>query len=304
MIADKKAAYIALNFVRGVGPKMFEALLSRFIQPEAVVAASIDELCALPRLTPAIAEAIHGIDIDAVVAELTALEQIGIAVHTFDEETYPPNLQLIPNPPPILFQAGEFIGDDTKSIAIVGTRKPSANGVKLARQLAIGLAERGFTIVSGLALGIDISAHQGALEAGGRTLAVLGSGIQVIHPYRNQGLAEQIRHSGAIFSEAKPKAPPTTGALMSRDRIVSGLALATIVVEVSDQSGSMDTANQARKQGRKLFAIDNECTGNQRLVAQGAASITDLTGASLDWIAEVTMEEGRNGLESQQMMPF
>ena len=294
MINDKKAAYVALNFVQGIGPKLFEALLSRFVESDSAIAASIDELCAIPRLTPAIAEAIHAIDLDAVVAELTALAQVGITVHTLDEETYPSHLKEIPNPPPILFQAGEFLNDDAKSIAIVGTRKPSTKGTRVGRQLAMGLAKRGLTIVSGLALGIDTAAHQGALEAGGRTLAVLGSGIQVIHPRQNQVLAEQIRRSGAIFSELKPNVPPRTGTLMSRDRLVSGLALGTIVVEASDRSGSMNTAHQTRKQGRKLFAVDNASKGNWQLIAEGAASIPDMTDSTLDWIAEETMGPGIN----------
>ena len=197
---------------------MFENLLNRFSHPEAVIVESIEELCTIPRLTQKIAESIHAINIDAVAAELAALEEVGITVHTVDEQTYPPNLKSIPNPPSILFQSGKFLTDDTISIAIVGTRKPSATGVKLARELALGLAKRGFTIVSGMALGIDTAAHQGALEAGGRTLAVLGSGIQVIYPRRNQGLAEQIRHSGAVFSELKPNAPPASGTLMSNGR--------------------------------------------------------------------------------------
>ena len=303
MINDKKAAYIALNFVRGVGPKLFETLLSRFTHTEAVIAAPIDELCTIPRITPTIAEAIHTVDLDAVVAELTALEQVGITVHTLDEETYPPNLKEIPNSPPILFQLGEYLNEDAKSIAIVGTRRPSAKGTRIAQQLAIGLAKRGLTIVSGLALGIDTAAHQGALEAGGRTLAVLGSGIQVIHPRQNQSLAEQIRLSGAIFSELKPNAPARTGTLMRRDRIVSGLALGTIVVEASDRSGSMDTAHQTRKQGRKLFAVDNESTGNQRLIVEGAASISDTAESMLDWIAERVMEPGA-AISSRQMTLF
>lgn len=302
MINDRKAACVALNFVQGIGPKMFENLLNRFSHPEAVIAETIEELCTIPRLTQKIAESIHAINIDAVAAELAALEEVGITVHTVDEQTYPPNLKSIPNPPPILFQSGKFLADDTISIAIVGTRKPSATGVKLARELALGLAKRGFTIVSGMALGIDTATHRGALEAGGRTLAVLGSGIQVIYPRQNQGLAEQIRHSGAVFSELKPNAPPASGTLMSRDRIVSGLSLAVIVVEANERSGSMDTAKQAQKQGRQLFAVDNPSTGNQRLIAQGITSIAEVTESSLNWIAEKTIEGGHASKPSQMTL--
>lgn len=273
---------------------MFEALLGRFGLPEAVFDGSVDELCAIPRLTSIIADAVRETDLDAINAELTALEQEGITVHTFDEITYPSNLKSIPTPPPILFELGEFSNADAKAIAIIGTRKPSINGVNTARKLASGFAQRGFTIVSGLALGIDTTAHRSALEARGRTIAVLGSGIKIIHPRQNQNLAEQIRHSGAIFSELKPNAPPKAGTLMSRDRIISGLTLAVIVVEASDRSGSMNTAKQARKQGRRLFTVDNEFTGNQQLIAEGACSIAEITEASLDRIGEI-IEKNGNG---------
>ena len=286
MVDNRKAAYVALNFVNGVGPKMLETILCRFAGPEAAIGASVEDLCAIPRLTSPIAAAIARIDVDAVAAALIVLEQVGVQVHTLDDAAYPPNLRQIPNPPSVLFQRGSYGCDDAKAIAIVGTRRPSETGAKTARRLASGLAERGFTVVSGLASGIDTSAHQGAIAAGGRTFAVLGSGIHTIHPRQNESLAEQIWYAGAIFSEFRPNAGQTTGMLMSRNRIVTGLALGTIVVEAGARSGSIDAAKQTLKQNRPLFVVENAGAGNQRLIADGATPISELAESVLDGVAD------------------
>lgn len=284
---NRKTATVGLTFVKGVGPKMFDKLMDRFGSPEEILIADVDELCKVSRLTPKIAEAIHTVDIEAIEMEMSALEDFGITVITRYEEAYPKNLKAISDLPPVLFQSGGFLDEDNQAVAIVGTRKPSQQGQKIATELAYGLAERGFTVVSGLAFGIDTAGHQGALEARGRTIAVLGSGIKIIHPYQNRGLAEQIRQSGAIFSEVKPNTRPSRGPLMSRDRIISGLSLGTIVVESAVKSGSMDTARRTKKQGRKLFAVDNDSTGNRKMISEGAYSIADTTKKSIDQIAEI-----------------
>ena len=303
---NRNTAIVGLTFVKGIGPKMFEKLMARFGYPEEVLTASEDDLCKISHLTPKIAEAIHAIDIEAIEMELMALEEFGITVVTRYDEVYPKNLKAISDPPLVLFQAGDFRDEDSRAVAIVGTRKPSERGQKTATKLSYGLAERGFTIVSGLALGIDTAAHQGALEAGfvlhakaelrakrrGRTIAVLGSGIKIIHPRQNRGLAEQIRQSGAIFSELHPNTRPSRGALMSRDRIISGLSLGTIIVESDVNSGSMDTAKRTKKQGRKLFAVANESKGNRKLINEGAYPIEDITQKSLDQIAESLVMTG------------
>lgn len=288
---NRNTAVVGLTFVNGVGPKMFEKLVDRFGKPEEILTVSVDELCKIPRLTPKIAEAIHVIDLEAVRMELMALEEFGITVITRYDKIYPENLKTIPDSPLVLFQAGDFRDEDNRAVAVVGTRKPSQRGQKSATELAYGLAKRGFTIVSGLAFGIDTAAHQGALEAGGRTIAVLGSGIKIIHPYQNRGLAEQIRQSGVIFSELHPNTRPSRGTLMSRDRIISGLALGTIVVESDENSGSMDTAKRTKKQGRELFAVANESRGNRKLINEGAYSIADVTQKSLNQIIE-TLDMG------------
>ncbi|MBC8231314.1 DNA-protecting protein DprA, partial [bacterium] len=263
-------ATIGLTFVNGVGPKIFEKLMGRFDSPEEILNASVDELCEIPRLTSKIAESIHAIDLEAVEVELMALEEFGVTGITRYDKSYPQNLKTISDAPPVLFQTGDFRDEDSRAVAVVGTRQPSQRGRKIATELAYGLAKLGFTIASGLALGIDTAAHQGALQAGGRTIAVLGSGIKIIHPSQNRGLADEIRQSGGIFSELHPNTRPSSGTLMSRDRIISGLALGTIIVESTENSGSMDTAKRTIIQGRKLFAVANESKGNQKLIDEGA----------------------------------
>ena len=287
MPGNQVTAIVSLSFVNGVGPKMFETLMDKFDSPEEILNAPVDELCKIPRITSRIAEAIHAIDLEAIEMELMALEEFGITVITCYDKSYPQNLKNISDAPPMLFQTGDFRDEDSHAVAIVGTRKPSMRGRKIATELAYGLVERGFTIVSGLALGIDTAAHQGALEVGGRTIAVLGSGIKIIHPSQNRGLAEEIRHSGAIFSELHPNARPAGGTLMRRDRIISGLALGTIIVESTEDSGSIDTAKRTRAQERKLFAVANKSTGNQKLINEGAYPIADVTQASLNQISEI-----------------
>lgn len=298
------ATTVGLSFVNGIGPKMLEKLMDRFDNPEDILDASVDELCQIPRLTSKIAEAIHAIDLEAIEVELMALEEFGITVITRYDKSYPKNLKTISDAPPVLFQMGDFRDEDNRAAAIVGTRNPSQGGRKIAKELAYGLAERGFTIVSGLALGIDTAAHQGAIEADGRTIAVLGSGIKIIHPNQNRDLAEQISQSGAIFSELRPNARPAGGTLMSRDRIISGLALGTIIVESNENSGSIDTAKRTRVQGRKLFAVANESKGNQKLIDEGAYPIADVTPASLNQVSEILTTGGIKPSDDSQMVLF
>jgi len=303
-IDKNTVATVGLTFVNGVGPKMFEKLMGRFDSPEEILNASVDELCEIPRLTSKIAESIHAIDLEAVEVELMALEEFGITVITRYDKLYPPNLKTISDAPPVLFRTGDFREEDNRAVAIVGTRRPSQRGRRFTKELAYGLVELGFTIVSGLALGIDTAAHQGALEANGRTIAVLGSGIKIIHPSQNRGLADEIRQSGAIFSELHPNTRPSSGTLMSRDRIISGLALGTIIVESTENSGSMDTAKRTIMQGRKLFAVANESKGNQKLIDEGAHPITDVTQASLNQIAEILTTTDIKTSDDSQMSLF
>ncbi|HAL61007.1 MAG TPA: DNA-protecting protein DprA [Chloroflexi bacterium] len=276
----EKVYWVALSIVAGMGPKTFRRAIERFGRPAAVFEASVDELTKIPRITMEMAEDILATPLGEVEEELLSLDEEGINVLTMNDQAYPANLKPLPDAPPVLFLLGQLLGGDSTSVAIVGSRRATLQSLALAKELAAGLARKGLTVVSGLAEGIDTAAHQGALQGGGRTIAVLGSGVRVIHPRENEGLAKDIMEQGALLSELHPNAPPLGQNLMARDRIVSGLSRAVIVVEAEEQSGSLHTASEAKKQGRLVFVIDNPSPGNKRLLREGAIK---LSGAQIDF---------------------
>lgn len=297
-MSDKKY-HVALATTPGIGPRTFAALVERFGSPRAVFHASEEELLQTPRVTREIVALLRACDFDAVENELYALSEEGIAVLTRDDITYPANLALIPDAPPVLFVRGALRAEDARAVAIVGTREVSERGKTIAMQLARGFAERGYTVVSGLARGIDTAAHIGALDGAGRTLAVLGSGIRVIHPRENGALADAIANGrGALLSEFHPNTPPQGRNLMTRDRIISGLARGIIVVEAARQSGSMDTAKRAQRQNRLVFAVrdggdgvEELLRGNARAIAPDAIEWDALIGALDAWRVDTPHNE-------------
>lgn len=298
-MSDKKY-YVALATTPGIGPRTFAALVERFGSPRAVFRASEEELLETPRVTGEVAALLRACDFDVIENELYALSEEGIAVLTLDDDAYPANLALIPDAPPVLFVRGALCADDARAVALVGTREASERGKTIAAQLARGFAERGYTVVSGLARGIDTAAHQGALDGDGRTLAVLGSGIRVIHPRENVALADAIANGrGALLSEFHPNTLPQGRNLMVRNRVISGLARGVIVVEAARASGSMDTAKRARKQGRLVFAVRDGGEGTDELLRGGGRAIDvdavewdALVGALEAWRAEAARDEG------------
>jgi len=282
-MTDKKY-HVALATTTGIGPRTFAALVERFGSPREVFRASEEELLEVPRVMAEIAAQLRACDFDAIENELYALNEEGIAVLTRDDDAYPTNLALIPDAPPVLFVRGALRVDDARAVAIVGTREASERGKMIAAQLARGFAERGYTVVSGLARGIDTAAHVGAIENDGRTLAVLGSGIRVIHPRENSALADAIASGrGAVLSEFHPNTPPQGRNLMVRDRVISGLARGVIVVEAARASGSMDTAKRAKKQGRIVFAVRGGGDGVEELL-RGSARALDADAVEWDAI--------------------
>jgi DNA processing protein len=205
------------------------------------------------------------------------LESRGIGVAARCDPWYPALVREIGGAPPLLFLRGSLVEGDSRAVAIVGSRRPSLAGLRLASQLAGDLAARGFTIVSGLARGIDSAAHLGALDAGGRTIAVLGSGIDVVYPPENAGLADRIVASGAgaVVSEFPPGSRPLKHNFPRRNRLVSGLALGTVVVEAGEKSGALITAGFALDQNRTVFAVpaspgQARTRGSNRLLKEGA----------------------------------
>lgn len=283
-MSDKKY-HVALATTNGIGPKTFAALVARFGSPREVLRASEQELLEVPRVTAEMAAELRACDFDAIENELYALSEEGIAVLTLEDAAYPANLALIPDAPPVLFVRGAVRADDARAVAIVGTREASERGKQIAAQLARGFAERGYRIVSGLARGIDTAAHIGAVETEGRTLAVLGSGIRVIHPRENAALAASIANGrGAVLSEFHPNTPPQGRNLMIRDRVISGLARGVIVVEAARESGSMDTARRARKQSRLIYAVRGGGEGAEELLRGGARA---LDADAVEWNAMI-----------------
>lgn len=290
-----KIYWVALALMAGIGPRTFRNLVDAFGEPRAVFNASEQELVAVPRVTNEIATQIRATDFTRIEKELYTLSREGIAVLTLDEDTYPELLKRISDAPPVLFVRGALKPEDARAVAIIGSREVSERGQQIARELARGLSERSFTIVSGLARGIDTAAHRGALEAEGRTLAVLGSGIRQIHPCENIPLADAIVNGhGALLSEFHPNAPPTGPNLMMRDRVTSGLARGVIVVEAAKGSGSLDTAKRAWKQKRHVFAVRAGGAGSDELIASGAIAL-DARNVDFDSLARELLRELREG---------
>jgi DNA processing protein len=247
---------VRLACVPGIGARARKILLTRFGSADAVFAAATAELAALagvgPRLAKAIRDAADTTEADAV---LGLCRDRGVAMLTEGAANYPPLLGRIDDPPGLLFVRGSIEPCDSLAIAIVGSRHATAYGRRVAWQLANGLARAGYTIVSGLARGIDAAAHRGALDAGGRTLAVLGNGVLNVYPPEHADLAVEVIARGALLGEAPPLAPPLPGCFPRRNRIVSGLALGVVVVEAAERSGALITARLAGEQGREVFAV-------------------------------------------------
>lgn len=249
-------AALRLALVPGVGPRTRRALLEQFGDPRAVLAASRAELCEVPgvggKLSERIVAARWALDIDGLREECA---RHGIRIMLEGEADYPRLLAEIPDPPGVIFLSGRLVAADSLSVAIVGTRHATTYGRRQAERLASGLARAGYTVVSGLARGIDAAAHEGALRTDGRTLAVLAGGLLNLYPPEHADLAGRIREQGCLLSESPPLQPPQSGAFPQRNRLISGLCLGVIVVEAAQRSGALITARHASEQGRDVFAV-------------------------------------------------
>ena len=267
---------LRLTMVEGVGPRIRRVLLDRFGSAAAVFCAAPSELKELPgvgtKLVRKITFARDEIDCEA---ELSLCRERGITVLGERDEAYPQILREIPDPPGILFMRGDFQPNDALAIAIVGTRHATQYGLRQAERLGGALARAGLTVVSGLARGIDAAGHRGSLAAGGRAIAVLGSGLLNVYPPEHKGLAEEVVARGALISEAVPRAAPHAGCFPQRNRIISGLTLGSVIVEAGERSGALITARLAMEQGREVFAVpgrvdDRTSRGCHRLIRDGA----------------------------------
>jgi len=276
MVSRPDAYWLALLRVRGVGPRISHLLLEHFHSAEQIFAASEVALLAagIPRPTT------HNIkqfsDFAPLEKELCELPRIGARLVRWTDTEYPANLRQIVDPPPYFLLRGTIPANDPKLIAVVGARAASDAGRRMARRLGLELAGKGFTVVSGLARGIDCEAHQGALDCGGKTVAVMGCGIDIIYPPENKKMAEaMIENGGGLISELPLGTPPIPENFPSRNRLISGLCLGVVVVEAAERSGSLITARMALEQNRQVFAVPGspltgKTRGSNRLLKEGA----------------------------------
>jgi len=267
---------LTLFSVPGVGPNRFRALIGRFGSPEEVLRAPMSQLMSVEGIDRKIAENIKlKRDNKFVENQLALLSKTRTRVITFWDEEYPANLRKIYDPPALLFLRGKLVEADNYSVAIVGTRSPSNYGRLVTERISGELAKRGITVVSGMARGIDTVAHWGTLKMGGRTVAVLGSGVDIIYPSENRKLAQEIESKGCLISEFPMGTQPDAGNFPRRNRIISGMTLGTLVVEAGDKSGALITAEMALEQNREVFAIPGNINsakskGTNRLIQEGA----------------------------------
>jgi len=288
MPAEDITDWIALNMIPGVGGATFRRLVKFFGSPGVALKASIKDLSQIKGLTPAICQSIAEYrDSISIQRELDMIQRRGCKVITIRDESYPANLKAIYDPPPVLYVRGELLSTDSLSVSMVGTRTASPYGKMVAEKLSAQLAARGITVVSGMAYGIDTEAHKGALSGGGRTIAVMGNGLDIVYPSRNAGLLEQIINSGAAISEFPMGMKPLKNNFPRRNRIISGLSLGTLVVEASKQSGALITADYALDQGREVFAVPGQIFsemsgGTHDRIKQGAAKLVESVEDILD----------------------
>jgi DNA processing protein len=270
------AYWLGLRRIHGVGPRIARLLLERFGSADRIFAASEADLTetGIPRPTARNIREFQ--DFAPIERELCELPRVGARLIKWNEPEYPANLRHIADPPPYFFQRGSLTLTDAKYVAVVGARAASDAGRRMAQRMGMELAAKGFTVVSGLARGIDSEAHQGALDGNGRTVAVLGCGVDIVYPPENRKLAEAMLESGsALISELPLGTPPLAENFPPRNRLISGLCLGVIVVEAAEKSGSLITARLALEQDRQVFAVPGspltgKTRGSNRLIREGA----------------------------------
>jgi DNA processing protein len=273
---DEKRTIVALNTVPGLRAVLFHRALSTFGTAAGILEAGRKGLFRLPGAGPGVRKSLAGLRAEeAFAGEMAMARQKGVDIVTLFDAAYPASLLEVPDPPPVLYVRGTLLPADSAAVAIVGSRAATAYGKVTAGRLAGDLASCGLTVVSGLARGVDSCAHRGALEAGGRTIAVLGSGLDRPYPPENRSLIEEIASSGAVVSEFPFATIPDKRNFPERNRTISGLARGVVVVEAAARSGALITAGCALDQGREVFAVPGNVTsplsaGPNALLRDGA----------------------------------
>ncbi len=268
--------WLALARVKGLGCASFKRLADHFSDPRKAFSASEKELSKVPGVDRQTIEGLLTFSKwEEVDNEMQRVLKLGARIVPFDAPGYPARLRSIVDPPPFLYLRGNSLAEEEKAVAVVGSRSASEYGKKITRTLCQGLASLGLTVVSGMARGIDGEAHVAALQAGGKTVAVLGCGVDVIYPPEHRDLYGRICQTGTVVSELPMGAPPFSYNFPARNRLISGLSLGVVVVEATERSGSLITARLALEQGREVFAVPGEAgasrsRGTHRLIRQGA----------------------------------
>lgn len=288
---EEKKYWIGFNLIKGIGAVRMQNLVAYFGDLESAWTADAPALMEAglgAKLVEKVLGARKQVDLDQVWAKIEAQ---GIHILTWADEAYPARLKEIDQPPPVLYIRGEYLMDDLFAVAIVGTRKVTPYGRQVTEEIASFLAANGITVISGLARGVDAIAHHAALKAGGRTIAVLGSGVDKIYPPEHRGLAEQMMARGAVMSDYAVGTPPDASNFPPRNRIISGLSLAVVVIEAAETSGALITAEFAAEQGREIFAVPGsilapQSKGTNRLIQKGAYPL--LTPADLMQALDLT----------------
>ncbi len=273
-------AWVALSLTGRIGNKTLHALLHHFGDTQAILTADMKALRQVPGVGPKIARSIQAINLEQVQRDMQRWQSAGVSMVTLSDPDYPAHLRPLADAPPTLFLTAGWQAAFDHAVAIVGTRAPSAASAGVARRFAMQLARRSYTIISGLAMGIDTHAHGAALAAQGRTIAVLGCGILNIYPQQNRQLAGNIRQQGVLLCEVHPEAAPNAASLVARNRLIAGLSEAVIVVETGVDGGAMHAARFALAQGRRIYTVDNAASGNRDLIARGAIPVPE------DWDVE------------------
>ncbi len=281
-LSDSMRDLLALSLVPGMGPRLTAALLNRFGTAAAVRRASMEQLQEVPhigeKLSFQFVETLRHINLES---EIELLEKHNVRLLPHGDPAYPKALASIEDPPPMLYYRGAFADSDARAVGVVGTRHCTSYGRRMAERIASGLARAGVTVVSGLARGIDGAAHRAALDAGGRTIAVLANGLSAIYPPEHKDLSEAVEKAGCVVSEARMTAPPHPTMFSPRNRIISGLSQAVVIVEANiDGSGAIITADHAAAQSREVFAVPGNVdsgasSGTLRLIRDGARLVRD-----------------------------
>jgi DNA processing protein len=297
-VSTEQQAWLALNMACQTWPALGKSLAAYMVSPDCLQSVQQDGLQALAAGVPGVMDKIVVVQQSRDFRdELAGLHRHQATLLTLADADYPRSLRWLADPPVVLYVRGRLLPSHQLAVAVIGSRKPSPYGKMSAQRFSQSLAEHGYTVVSGLARGIDSLAHRGALQAGGQTLAVLGSGLNVVYPPENRHLYEQICSQGAVLSEFPLNTKPDRWNFPRRNRIISGLALGTLVIEAAANSGSLHTARHALDQGREVFAVpgrihDSNSRGTNGLIKKGAKLVETIDDI-LDELPEAVRTSAR-----------